>query len=162
MNDQPRLCGQCGTVHIIPEDAECLKLTREQVQELSIWAMKAQLDCDWVRQNYYPISKVVKAALAERTPVNTGVREALERELREDLNLGDDDTYEGYGVKTLMGAFDKATAHARSNRIEVPLEQIISAVAAFLMKKGETNLAVEVVDVMRQAPAPNEGTGALK
>lgn len=41
-------------------------LSDEQKHEALMWAIKAELDSDWVQENYEPIRRIVSQALANR------------------------------------------------------------------------------------------------
>jgi hypothetical protein len=55
------LCHQCGTLHAIPEGAECLKAVPEVQQSILQIAMRAGITVEWVRENYIPIKRMLAA-----------------------------------------------------------------------------------------------------
>jgi hypothetical protein len=59
-----RLCHQCGTLHIIPEGAECLKAKPETQTDIQRIAMKAGITVEWVRENYIPVKRIVASTPA--------------------------------------------------------------------------------------------------
>ena len=57
----PRLCHQCGTLHVIPEGAICLKAAPEVQQEVLRIAMRAGITEEWVRENLIPIRRIIRS-----------------------------------------------------------------------------------------------------
>lgn len=43
-----------------------MDLTKEEKREALMWAIKAQLDSDWVAENYEPIKRIATALLIAR------------------------------------------------------------------------------------------------
>jgi hypothetical protein len=87
-DNEARGCGQCGTFHVIPEGAECLKMTLEARREAALWAMKAELNGDWVRENYVPIKKLFGALVSDAMLVKPNTVRALIAEAKADYLRG--------------------------------------------------------------------------
>lgn len=64
LQDGERLCHQCGTLHIIPWGAECLKRPDGVGQEALTIAMKAGITKEWVLENLIPIRRILKSLAA--------------------------------------------------------------------------------------------------
>lgn len=75
-----RLCHQCGTLHVIPEGAECLKAAPEVQQNILQIAMRAGITVEWVRENYIPIKRIVIAAPLLPPTVNSALIGTDDRE----------------------------------------------------------------------------------